>query len=110
MRDTCLPARSSVVPPSRRYCAPSFYRSKLQCVACPSLTAVYLAAFVVAVVLVGAFAGWMHKKQYNLQVSAARSPGGTHARPCAQGLTIGIDLLQVRVRLPACAGADVLTP
>ena len=60
-----------------RSCSVSYYRNGLNCVPCPSLTKVYLAAFIVAVVVIGAFAGWMQKKQFNLQ-----------------GITIGIDLLQ----------------
>ena len=60
-----------------RKCVEGYYRKAVACVMCPRDSLAYIILFFVLLVVVGALAGWLHKKQYNLK-----------------GLTIGVDLLQ----------------
>ena len=97
-----------------RSCAPDFYRRDVVCVPCPTLSSLYIALFFVFLVLVGALAGWLNRRQYNLKGARTRRRWGersshpraaplprtppTHShslpRSARAGLTIGIDYIQ----------------
>jgi hypothetical protein len=50
-----------------RSCATDYYRNGVVCVPCPRLATLYIVLFLVFLVLVGALAGWLNRKQYNMK-------------------------------------------
>ncbi len=64
-----------------RVCAPSFYRRNTECVPCPNDALFLIIIFIVLALLAGAAAAVMHRKKLNIN-----------------GITIGVDMLQVRLR------------